>query len=136
MTIQRIDIDGTKLVILTQAAFDVLMEKAGVLPPLPPVDKHGNADAIAFGRAAIARKLVSRRIQAGWTQKELAKKPVCGWKPSADLRGQAFAHARNDDAAGSGAGQGGRITRRGNARQPRPEFSYYQNLSKTLKLIG
>ena len=74
MTMQKIEIEGNKLVILTQAAFDVLMEKAGVLPPLPPVDKHGNADAIAFGRAAIARKLVSRRIQAGWTQKELAKR--------------------------------------------------------------
>lgn len=74
MTVQQIEIDGSKLVILTQAAFDALMEKAGVLPPLPPVDKDGNADAVAFGRAAIARRLVARRIHAGWTQKELARK--------------------------------------------------------------
>jgi DNA-binding XRE family transcriptional regulator len=74
MTIQNIEIDGSNLVIMTRQAFDALMEKAGVLPPLPPVDQHGNTNAIAFARAAIARKLVSRRIQAGWTQKELAKK--------------------------------------------------------------
>lgn len=74
MTIQTLDIDGKKLVVLTEEAFAELMEKAGVLPPLPPADKRGARDALAFADAAIARKLISRRIRAGLTQKELAKR--------------------------------------------------------------
>ena len=74
MTMQMIELDGRKIVVLTQEAFDELMEKAGVLPPFPPSDANGNSDAVEFARAAIARKLVSRRIQAGWTQKELARR--------------------------------------------------------------
>ena len=73
MTMQTVEIEGQKLVILTAKAFDELMEKAGVLPPLPPTDEHGASDALAFADAAIARKLISRRIRAGLTQKELAK---------------------------------------------------------------
>lgn len=74
MTMQTVEIDGKKLVILTEKAFEELMEKAGVLPPLPPTDERGASDALAFADAAIARKLISRRIRAGWTQKELAKR--------------------------------------------------------------
>jgi len=74
MTVQSVNVDGKKIVILTQEAFEELMEKAGVLPPFPPSDRNGNSDAIAFAKAAIARDLVTRRIAAGWTQKELAKR--------------------------------------------------------------
>ena len=74
MTMQTVEIDGQKLVILTAQAFDDLMEKAGVLPPFPPCDELGACDALAFADAAIARKIISRRIRAGWTQKELAKR--------------------------------------------------------------
>lgn len=74
MTMQSIELDGKKLVVLTQESFDELMERAGVLPPLPSSDQDGNSDAVAFARAAIARKLVTRRITVGWTQKELAKR--------------------------------------------------------------
>jgi DNA-binding XRE family transcriptional regulator len=74
MTIQTLDIDGRKLVVLTEEAFAELMEKAGVLPPLPPADKNGTRDALAFADAAIARKLVTRRIRAGLTQTELARR--------------------------------------------------------------
>jgi DNA-binding XRE family transcriptional regulator len=74
MTIQTLNIDGKKLIVLTEEAFAELMEKAGVLPPLPPADKHGARDALTFADAAIARKLISRRIKAGLTQKELAKR--------------------------------------------------------------
>jgi DNA-binding XRE family transcriptional regulator len=74
MTIQTLEIDGKKLVVLTEEAFTALMEKTGVLPPFPPADKRGARDALAFADAAIARKLVSRRIKAGLTQKELAKR--------------------------------------------------------------
>jgi DNA-binding XRE family transcriptional regulator len=74
MTVQTVNLDGKKIVILTQEAFEELMEKAGVLPAFPPADKHGNRDAIAFAKAAIGRDLVTRRIAAGWTQKELARR--------------------------------------------------------------
>jgi len=74
MTMQTLEIDGKKLVVLTEEAFADLMEKAGVLPPLPPADQRGARDALAFADAAIARKLISRRIQAGLTQKDLAKR--------------------------------------------------------------
>jgi DNA-binding XRE family transcriptional regulator len=74
MTIQTLEIDGKKLVVLTEEAFAELMEKAGVLPPLPPADRRGARDALAFADAAIARKFISRRIKAGLTQKELAKR--------------------------------------------------------------
>jgi DNA-binding XRE family transcriptional regulator len=74
MAVQTVNLAGKKIVILTQEAFEALMEKAGVLPPFPPSDKDGNSDAIAFVRAAMARTLVTRRIAAGWTQKELAKR--------------------------------------------------------------
>jgi DNA-binding XRE family transcriptional regulator len=74
MTVQSIELDGKRLFVLTQEAFEELMERAGVLPPLPSPDRAGNSDAVAFARAAIARKLAARRIRAGWTQKELARR--------------------------------------------------------------
>ena len=73
MTVQTLTLDDKELVVLTREAFDELMEKAGVLPPLPPSDRNGNSDAIEFARVSIARTLITRRIRAGWTQKELAK---------------------------------------------------------------
>ena len=47
--------------------------KAGIFPPLPPEDRQGNSDALAFMDASIARGLIRRRIEAGLTQKALAK---------------------------------------------------------------
>lgn len=41
MTIQTIKIDDKELVLIDKRAFEELMEKAGVMPPLPPVDEKG-----------------------------------------------------------------------------------------------
>ena len=65
--------DG-QIVVLPKSEFDYLAEKAGIFPPLPPEDRHGNSDALAFMDASIARGLIRRRIEAGLTQKALAKR--------------------------------------------------------------
>lgn len=44
------------------------------LPNFPPLAPDGSCDAIAYGQASIAREIVSRRIAAGMTQVELAKR--------------------------------------------------------------
>ena len=74
MTMQTVKVKDQELVILTREDFDALMEKAGVLPPLPPAAQDGSRDALAFADAAIARGVIQDRIQQGWTQKELAKR--------------------------------------------------------------
>lgn len=43
------------------------------LPPLPPVDSDGNANAIEFMRASIARTLIRDRRAVGLSQQQLAK---------------------------------------------------------------
>jgi predicted transcriptional regulator len=50
------------------------MERAGVLPPLSSSDADGNRPALETCNIIIARKFVSRRIKAGLTQKELARR--------------------------------------------------------------
>jgi DNA-binding XRE family transcriptional regulator len=74
MTVQMVKIEDQELVILTRRAFEELMEKAGVLPPLPPPDGRGTMDARAAIDASIAREVVCRRIVAGLTQTELARR--------------------------------------------------------------
>ena len=73
MRAQTIDVPTGQIVILAREEFDRLAEKAGIFPPMPAEDEHGNSDALAFMDAAIARKLIRRRIEAGLTQKALAK---------------------------------------------------------------
>jgi DNA-binding XRE family transcriptional regulator len=74
MTVKTVEIDGKELFILTREAFDELMEKAGVMPPLPPAAADGSRLAVPFAKASIARRFVRRRIAAGLTQRELAKR--------------------------------------------------------------
>jgi DNA-binding XRE family transcriptional regulator len=74
MTVQMVKIDDKELVILSRETFDELMEKAGVMPPLPPAAADGSRPAVAFAEASIARDVVRRRIAAGWTQREQAKR--------------------------------------------------------------
>jgi len=62
-----------QIVVLAKAEFDRLAEKAGIFPPFRPEDADGNSDAFAFMDASIARGLIRRRIEAGLTQKALAK---------------------------------------------------------------
>lgn len=73
MKIQTLELDNKELVVLTREAFDELMEKAGVLPPMPAKSSRGGYPARETAMAVIAREIVTRRIRAGWTQRELAK---------------------------------------------------------------
>lgn len=74
MTIQTINVGDKQLVVLTREAFDELMEKAGVLPSFPQPDKRGDYPAAETLNISVARSIISRRIRAGLTQKELAKR--------------------------------------------------------------
>jgi DNA-binding XRE family transcriptional regulator len=73
MTFKTLEVPSGQIVILPREEFDKLAEKAGIFPPLPPEDHHGNSDALKFMDATIARTLIRRRIEAGLTQKALAK---------------------------------------------------------------
>ena len=64
-------LEGKRYVLVPAAEFDELTRARGV-PPLPPAAADGTMDAVAFGEAAIARNLVSRREAVGLTQRELA----------------------------------------------------------------
>jgi DNA-binding XRE family transcriptional regulator len=44
------------------------------LPSLPKPDAEGNVDAVAFGRATIARGIIRDREALGWSQAELARR--------------------------------------------------------------
>jgi len=74
MNVQTLKVDDKELVVLTREAFDELMEKAGVLPPYPPVSKRGGYPATETLNVSIARSIITRRIRAGLTQKELARR--------------------------------------------------------------
>ena len=74
MTVQTIKVDEKELIVLTREAFEELMEKAGVLPAFPAADEQGGYPAVETLNISIARSLISRRIRAGLTQKNLAKR--------------------------------------------------------------
>jgi predicted transcriptional regulator len=66
------------------------MEMAGILPPLPKIAKDGSVPALEFARADIAREIVRRRISAGLTQQELARR--VGVRPETISRLEAAKH--------------------------------------------
>lgn len=74
MTVKTLKIEGRELVVMSRADFDALMEKAGVLPPLPKRAKDGSVPAIEYARADLAREVIRRRIASGLTQRELARR--------------------------------------------------------------
>lgn len=74
MKVQTIDVADTTMVVISKEDFDHLMEKAGVLPPLPAKTASGGYPAREAMTALLARDIVSRRIRAGWTQRELAER--------------------------------------------------------------
>ena len=74
MNVQTLKIDDKELIVLTREAFDELMEKAGVLPAFPLADEQGGYPAVETLNVSIARSIISRRIRAGLTQKELARR--------------------------------------------------------------
>ena len=73
MKFTTLNVPSGQIVVLPREEFDQLAEKAGVFPALPPVDAKGRSDALAFMDATIARTLIRLRIEAGLTQRALAK---------------------------------------------------------------
>jgi DNA-binding XRE family transcriptional regulator len=73
MKFKTLDAPTGQIVVLSREEFDALAEKAGIFPALPQPDNRGDSDALAFMDATIARTLIRRRIEAGLTQKTLAK---------------------------------------------------------------
>jgi DNA-binding XRE family transcriptional regulator len=70
-----VKLDGRDYVILPRAEFDRLtgLAKVAELPALPKADADGNYPAVDYARASLARNLIRNRVEAGLTQRELAK---------------------------------------------------------------
>ena len=63
-------------VIMDPDEYDLVMKsaKAADLPSLPRPDAEGNYPAVQYARATIARGIIRDRVEAGLTQRELAKR--------------------------------------------------------------
>ena len=79
LALQRLELAGTRYVVLPEADYERLCEAAGEvvldddqLPPLPEPDKQGRFPAIEFARASLARNLIRDRKSVGLTQQRLA----------------------------------------------------------------
>ena len=66
---------GRDYVILPRADYERLngLAKVADLPPLPKRDADGNYPAVDYARASLARNIIRRRVEAGLSQRELAK---------------------------------------------------------------
>ncbi|MBX3354871.1 MAG: helix-turn-helix transcriptional regulator [Phycisphaeraceae bacterium] len=71
----KVKLDDREYVILPRAEYDRLAgrAKAADMPPLPKADRAGNVPAVDYARASLARKIISRRTEAGLNQRQLAK---------------------------------------------------------------
>jgi len=81
MTTQTIHLDGKAYVILERDEFERLatLAKAAELPPLPEPDEDGNYPAVEYARANLARSIIRDRVEAGLSQRELAR--LAGIRP-------------------------------------------------------
>lgn len=76
--VQNIEIDGTRLVVMSERDYAQLASAAGhgatgdALPPFPKADKDGNMPAVEFARASIARGIIRERRALGLSQQDLA----------------------------------------------------------------
>lgn len=79
ITLQRIELEGTRFVVLKESEYERLCREAnaatddGDLPPLPKPDKNGNVPALEFGTATIARGLIRDRKSLRLSQQRLAE---------------------------------------------------------------
>ncbi len=71
---RHVELDGVRYVILREAAFEYLCGEAGVgFPGCPPADVY-HSEGFDLDRASLAEKLVRRRLAAGLSQAELARR--------------------------------------------------------------
>lgn len=79
MVAGTIQIDGRRFVIVPEAEYDRLRQRASVagdveLPELPRKLGSGNYPAVEAMRAGLARKLIKRRWAVGLSQAEVARR--------------------------------------------------------------
>jgi DNA-binding XRE family transcriptional regulator len=80
LSLQYIELEGKRFVVLPELEYDRLCREAGEtptlsdedLPPLPGPDKSGRIPALQFARISLARDLIRSRKNAGLTQQRLA----------------------------------------------------------------
>ena len=80
LSLQRIELEGKRFVVLPEMEYDRLCREAGEamafsdedLPPLPKPDKNGRIPALEFARISLARDLIRNRKSVGLTQQRLA----------------------------------------------------------------
>jgi DNA-binding XRE family transcriptional regulator len=72
--VQFLNIAGERLVVLKEADYHRLADRAGMEPPFPAADHDGNYPADETLAVIVARKIMRRRRAAGFTQVELAKR--------------------------------------------------------------
>jgi DNA-binding XRE family transcriptional regulator len=73
MATQTLRRAGKEYVLVPRAEYEILI-KAAEFPPLPAPNANGNYPALEYARASLARDIISARIRAGLTQKELARR--------------------------------------------------------------
>lgn len=76
MPVQTISIEDKPFVVIPKREYEELLVRAAgqTLPPLPEADENGNRPAKESIRVLIARGIITRRIAAGWTQEDLARR--------------------------------------------------------------
>lgn len=74
MSVAPVTINGKAYVIVERASYEALKykNKGAILPAFPPKDKDGYYPAAEAIRVSIARDIISERLDAGLSQKELA----------------------------------------------------------------
>jgi DNA-binding XRE family transcriptional regulator len=71
----NVKLEGRDYVILPRVEYERLigLAKVAELPALPTLDADGNYPAVDYARASLARNIIRKRVEAGLTQRELAK---------------------------------------------------------------
>lgn len=72
---ERRTVNGRRLVIMSERAYERLLQKADLWEPLlPEPDRLGNFPAREYMLASLARKIIRHRRRIGLTQVELARR--------------------------------------------------------------
>ena len=71
---KTVELDGVRYVIVRESVFDRLCRKAGIDPKSPPNREEAGVATVELDRASLAEKLVRRRLAAGLSQAELARR--------------------------------------------------------------
>jgi DNA-binding XRE family transcriptional regulator len=71
---RSVELDGVRYVILREAAFELLCQRAHIPCDGPAIDEDVSSPGLDLDRSSLAQKLVRRRRAAGLSQAELARR--------------------------------------------------------------